>query len=55
MNSDDFEPRDLFATVALNGLLAGDVMPGQVGIREHAEAAYAFADAMLEARKRPRD
>lgn len=46
------ELRDLFAMTALQGMLSG----GDLSLRREttAEIAYAYADAMMEARKQPK-
>lgn len=44
--------RDAFAAVALNALIAGNVMRAGASIRDHADLAYDYADAMLAARER---
>jgi len=57
MNDDDFTPRDIFAGLAMVGLITK--IPLQVLDREEeageynniAFSAYEYADAMLEARK----
>lgn len=41
--------RDYFAAKALQGILAGGAI--NTGIKSKSEMAYAYADAMLEARK----
>jgi hypothetical protein len=44
--------RDQFAMAALTGMLTGAIIPEDQGIiDENISTAYAYADAMLEARK----
>lgn len=49
-NMSDLKTRDLFAISALNGILAQGDFHGSE--KAYAEQSYAFADAMLEARKK---
>jgi len=44
--------RDQFAMSALQGLIIASKEP-EINLRHYADAAYAFADAMLEARNKP--
>lgn len=46
------DARDDFAISALNALIAGRVLKPMASIRDHADLAYAYADAMLAARER---
>lgn len=55
MNPEDFEPRDMLAALALVGLLSGQVLKAETPLAYTANLAYTYADALMEARKRPRD
>lgn len=52
MNPEDFEPRDVFAALALVGLLSGQVLKAETPLAYTANLAYTYADALMEARKR---
>lgn len=58
MKQDDYEKniRDMFAAMALQGLVVGSISPFKGDLmgmhNKAAETAYILADAMMEARKK---
>jgi hypothetical protein len=52
---DDFNARDLFAGLAMCGMLANTNNPTTKPDRAHAQAAYDIADAMLKEKEKRDD